>query len=90
MVRLGHAVHDAGRVLLLGHTGEARVLPLRPGHPHLHSLHLPHSTVQSYAGSMLCMMMMACHCSYPDIIVHRLLAAAIGADDTYPDLLDKV
>ena len=27
---------------------------------------------------------------YPDIMVHRLLAASIGADDTYPDLLDKV
>lgn len=26
---------------------------------------------------------------YPDIIVHRLLAACIGADATYPDLLDK-
>ncbi|NXU58083.1 RRP44 exonuclease, partial [Turnix velox] len=26
---------------------------------------------------------------YADIIVHRLLAAAIGADSTYPDLLDK-
>jgi exosome complex exonuclease DIS3/RRP44 len=26
---------------------------------------------------------------YADIIVHRLLAACIGADATYPDLLDK-
>lgn len=26
---------------------------------------------------------------YADIIVHRLLAACIGADSTYPDLLDK-
>ncbi|XP_006639445.1 exosome complex exonuclease RRP44 [Lepisosteus oculatus] len=26
---------------------------------------------------------------YADIIVHRLLAAAIGADSTYPDLMDK-
>ena len=26
---------------------------------------------------------------YADIIVHRLLAAAIGADSTYPDLLDR-
>eukprot|EP00095_Tigriopus_kingsejongensis_P004748 snap_masked-scaffold510_size151595-processed-gene-0.0 protein:Tk04748 transcript:snap_masked-scaffold510_size151595-processed-gene-0.0-mRNA-1 annotation:"exosome complex exonuclease rrp44" len=26
---------------------------------------------------------------YADVIVHRLLAAAIGADATYPDLLDK-
>ncbi|KAL0275597.1 UNVERIFIED_CONTAM: hypothetical protein PYX00_003405 [Menopon gallinae] len=26
---------------------------------------------------------------YADIIVHRLLAVAIGADSTYPDLLDK-
>ncbi|XP_056147865.1 exosome complex exonuclease RRP44 [Lampris incognitus] len=26
---------------------------------------------------------------YSDIIVHRLLAVAIGADSTYPDLLDK-
>lgn len=28
--------------------------------------------------------------SYSDIMVHRLLAAAIGADTTYNDLLDKV
>lgn len=26
---------------------------------------------------------------YADIIVHRLLAVAIGADTTYPDLMDK-
>ena len=26
---------------------------------------------------------------YADIIVHRLLAVSIGADVTYPDLLDK-
>lgn len=26
---------------------------------------------------------------YADIIVHRLLAVCIGADATYPDLLDK-
>ncbi|KAI3362729.1 hypothetical protein L3Q82_001793 [Scortum barcoo] len=26
---------------------------------------------------------------YADIIVHRLLAVAIGADSTYPDLMDK-
>lgn len=26
---------------------------------------------------------------YADIIVHRLLAACIGADSTYPELLDK-
>ncbi|XP_029642031.1 exosome complex exonuclease RRP44 [Octopus sinensis] len=26
---------------------------------------------------------------YPDILVHRLLALAIGADASYPDLLDK-
>lgn len=26
---------------------------------------------------------------YSDIIVHRLLAASIGADSTYADLLDK-
>ncbi|XP_068423997.1 exosome complex exonuclease RRP44 [Clinocottus analis] len=26
---------------------------------------------------------------YADIIVHRLLAVAIGADNTYPDLMDK-
>lgn len=26
---------------------------------------------------------------YADIIVHRLLAVAIGADSTYPDLTDK-
>ncbi|XP_026676244.1 exosome complex exonuclease RRP44-like [Diaphorina citri] len=26
---------------------------------------------------------------YADIIVHRLLAACIGADATYPSLLDK-
>lgn len=26
---------------------------------------------------------------YADIIVHRLLAVSIGADATYPDLLDK-
>lgn len=29
------------------------------------------------------------HCRYADIIVHRLLAACIGADSTYSDLLDK-
>lgn len=28
-------------------------------------------------------------CRYADIIVHRLLAACIGADSTYSDLLDK-
>lgn len=28
-------------------------------------------------------------CRYADIIVHRLLAVAIGADSTYPDLMDK-
>jgi hypothetical protein len=28
--------------------------------------------------------------SYADVIVHRLLAASIGADITYPALLDKV
>jgi hypothetical protein len=28
-------------------------------------------------------------CSYADIIVHRLLAASIGADATYPDLVSK-
>lgn len=28
-------------------------------------------------------------CRYADIIVHRLLAACIGADSTYPELLDK-
>ncbi|XP_066562657.1 exosome complex exonuclease RRP44 [Amia ocellicauda] len=27
---------------------------------------------------------------YADIIVHRLLAVAIGADSTYPDLMDKL
>lgn len=27
--------------------------------------------------------------SYADIIVHRLLAACIGEDSTYPELLDK-
>lgn len=26
---------------------------------------------------------------YADIVVHRLLACAIGADMVYPDLLDK-
>jgi exosome complex exonuclease DIS3/RRP44 len=26
---------------------------------------------------------------YADLVVHRLLAAAIGKDSTYPDLLDK-
>lgn len=26
---------------------------------------------------------------YPDVLVHRLLAACIGADSTYPQLLDK-
>lgn len=26
---------------------------------------------------------------YADIIVHRLLAACVGADSTYPELLDK-
>jgi len=26
---------------------------------------------------------------YSDIIVHRLLAVAINADNTYPDLMDK-
>lgn len=26
---------------------------------------------------------------YADIVVHRLLAAAIGADTTYPALMDK-
>ena len=26
---------------------------------------------------------------YADVIVHRLLAACIGADSTYPELLDK-
>ncbi len=26
---------------------------------------------------------------YADVIVHRLLAVAVGADATYPDLLDK-
>ena len=26
---------------------------------------------------------------YADVIVHRLLAASIGADATYPELLDK-
>uniref|UniRef100_A0A3B4XTT5 Exosome complex exonuclease RRP44 n=1 Tax=Seriola lalandi dorsalis TaxID=1841481 RepID=A0A3B4XTT5_SERLL len=29
------------------------------------------------------------HFTYADIIVHRLLAVAIGADSTYPDLMDK-
>lgn len=28
-------------------------------------------------------------CRYSDIIVHRLLAVAIGADSTYPALMDK-
>lgn len=28
-------------------------------------------------------------CRYADIIVHRLLAVAIGADSTYPELTDK-
>lgn len=28
-------------------------------------------------------------CRYADIIVHRLLAVAIEADSTYPDLTDK-
>jgi exosome complex exonuclease DIS3/RRP44 len=28
-------------------------------------------------------------CRYADIIVHRLLAVCVGADSTYPDLLDK-
>lgn len=26
---------------------------------------------------------------YADVVVHRLLAAATGADGTYPDLMDK-
>lgn len=26
---------------------------------------------------------------YADVVVHRLLAAAIGADGTYPDLVDR-
>ena len=29
------------------------------------------------------------YCRYADVIVHRLLAASIGADATYPALLDK-
>jgi hypothetical protein len=29
------------------------------------------------------------HHRYADIIVHRLLAVSIGADVTYPELLDK-
>jgi len=29
------------------------------------------------------------HNRYADIIVHRLLAVSIGADVTYPELLDK-
>lgn len=28
-------------------------------------------------------------CRYADIVVHRLLAVAIGADTTYPELTDK-
>ena len=28
-------------------------------------------------------------CRYSDILVHRLLAVCIGADASYPELLDK-
>ena len=27
--------------------------------------------------------------AHPDVVVHRLLAAAVGADTTYPEMLDK-
>lgn len=30
------------------------------------------------------------HLRYSDIMVHRLLAVAVGALDSYPDLLSKV
>lgn len=37
--------------------------------------------------SLLCSLLLRCR--YADIIVHRLLAVAIAADTTYPDLMDK-
>ena len=39
----GHAVHDAGRVLLLRHGQQ--LPPLRPGLAHLHTLHVAHQEV---------------------------------------------
>ena len=46
-IRAGDAVHDAGGVLQLGHVGKGRVLPLRAGHAHLHTLHIAHPPVRA-------------------------------------------
>ncbi|KAK3530497.1 hypothetical protein QTP86_027777 [Hemibagrus guttatus] len=59
--------------LLLLRNGQ-RLPPLRPGLAHIHTLHLAHQEVLF---------------KFSDIIVHRLLAVAIHADSTYPDLMDK-
>lgn len=51
----GNALHDAGRVLLQRVGVGQRTLPLRPRHPHLHPLHLPHQKART---SLLTFLMM--------------------------------
>lgn len=84
-------MHDAGCVLRQWNCAKGGILPLRFGCTHLHTFHISDSTVNfvKYEKEMQKLNCSSFHCRYADIIVHRLLAACIGADSTYSDLLDK-
>lgn len=85
-------MHDAGGVLCQRHAPTGRIQALRIGVFHLHSFHVSYSKA-SYLRVItkilnLFLNYIVFH-RYADIIVHRLLAVCIGADATYPELLDK-
>lgn len=83
------ALHDASRVLLQWiRIGSKEFRTLRFSHTDLHAFHIAHSTVKTH----LFASRRSRRCSsnrYADVLVHRLLAAGIHADATFPDLLNK-
>ena len=84
----GDTLHDASRLLLqrLRVRGE-EFRTLRLGHTDLHAFHIAHSTVGRRARSSHAHLPSPIR--YADVLVHRLLAAGIQADATFPDLLNK-
>lgn len=58
--------------------------------PDLHAFHISYSKVSRLkAINIIIKLILNISYRYADIIVHRLLAVCIGADATYPELLDK-